>query len=126
MFFTGNDCYGVIIVLNLLITSSPDFTGFDLSSASNYFFIDLFAIICMLGSIWLLGNQRRAGFAVGLMGAISFVIFGLLAESLFAILGNLLLGAIYLRGWFRWTPQGATQKMSIPESDVEDAGATQK
>ena len=82
---------------------------FDFAAASNYFFIDLFAIICMLSSIWLLGNHRRFGFVVGLTGAIAFVIFGVLAESLFAILGNLLLGAIYLRGWFCWTPQEAVQ-----------------
>ena len=90
------DWYGGVIV-------------FDLSTASNYYFIDLFAIVCMLSSIWLLGNQRRSGFVVGLLGAISFVVFGVLAESLFAILGNLLLGAIYLRGWFRWTPRESVQ-----------------
>jgi hypothetical protein len=81
------------------------FNGFDLTSASNYYYIDLFAIACMLGSIWLLGNQRRAGFVVGLLGATSFVIFGVLAESLFAILGNLLLAGIYIRGWLCWKPQ---------------------
>ena len=82
---------------------------FDFSATANYYFIDLFAIVCMLSSIWLLGNHRRSGFVVGIMGAVAFVIFGLLAESLFAILGNLLLGAIYLRGWIRWTPRESVQ-----------------
>ena len=73
-----------------------------LEMTDNFFFIDLLGIVCMLGSIWLLGNQVRAGFVVGLIGAISFVIFGFLAASLFAILGNLILALIYIRGWYRW------------------------
>ena len=72
------------------------------SNAANYYYIDLVGMICMLASIWLLGNQRRSGFVIGLVGASSFVVFGILAESLFAILGNSILAIIYIRGWYRW------------------------
>ena len=73
-----------------------------ISNAANYYYIDLVGMICMLASIWLLGNQRRSGFIIGLIGASSFVAFGVLAESLFAILGNSILAIIYIRGWYRW------------------------
>lgn len=77
-------------------------------SAFNYYFIDLIGMICMLASIWLLGNQRRSGFVIGLIGATSFVVFGVLAESLFAIIGNSILAVIYIRGWLRWNPGTST------------------
>ena len=80
--------------------------GFDLASASNYYYIDLFAIACMLGSIWLLGNQRRAGvrrwpargnFVRDLRRACR--------ESVRHPRENLLLAGIYIRGWLCWKPQ---------------------
>jgi hypothetical protein len=77
------------------------------SQAANYYYIDLVGMVCMLASIWLLGNQRRSGFAIGLVGASAFVIFGILAASLFAIIGNSILAIIYIRGWYRWN-QGTT------------------
>ncbi|MDG2291177.1 MAG: hypothetical protein P8L37_00840 [Phycisphaerales bacterium] len=75
------------------------------SNAANYYYIDLVGMICMLASIWLLGNQKRSGFVIGLVGASSFVVFGVLADSLFAILGNSILAIIYIRGWLCWKPQ---------------------
>jgi hypothetical protein len=84
--------------------------GMDLTfeTAAGYYFIDLLGIICMLASIWLLGNQRRSGFVIGLVGATSFVVFGVLALSLFAIIGNSILAVIYIRGWIRWNPGTST------------------
>ena len=79
-----------------------------ISNAANYYYIDLVGMICMLASIWLLGNQRRFGFVIGLIGASSFVVFGILADSLFAILGNSILAIIYIRGWFCWNRGSAS------------------
>ena len=75
------------------------------SNAANYYYIDLVGMVCKQASIWMLGNQKRSGFVIGLVGASSFVVFGILAESLFAILGNSILAIIYIRGWLCWKPK---------------------
>ena len=68
----------------------------------NHYGLDLLAVVLMFISLWLLGNRRREGFLFGLLAALAFVAFNGLVDSLWGILGNLLLAGVNIRGWLRW------------------------
>jgi len=68
----------------------------------NHLGLDLVAVVLMFISFWLLGNQRREGFIFGLLAALAFVAFNGMVDSLWGILGNLVLAGLSIRGWIRW------------------------
>jgi hypothetical protein len=67
-----------------------------------YYGVDWLATAGTLVSLWLLGEQRRSGFVIGMAAAAGWFAFGMLASSVAAIIANSLLFALNVRGYWRW------------------------
>jgi hypothetical protein len=72
-----------------------------------YYGVDWAATAGTLISLWLLSEQRRSGFAVGVVAAAGWFAFGILASSMATLIANGLLFALNMRGYRRWQPRDA-------------------
>jgi hypothetical protein len=68
-----------------------------------YYGFDWAAMLLTLLAIYMLGDKRRLGFVVMIVGNLSWVVVGVLAESLAMIVANLIFGAMNVRGIVKWT-----------------------
>jgi len=67
-----------------------------------YYGVDWAATAGTLVSLWLIGDQRRSGFLVGMAASAGWFAFGMLAASTAALIANGLLFALNMRGYWRW------------------------
>jgi hypothetical protein len=72
-----------------------------------YYGVDWLAMASTLISLWLLGEQRRSGFLVGMVAAGCWFAFGILAGSLANPIANALFFALNVRGYRRWQAASA-------------------
>ena len=79
-----------------------------------YYGLDWVATGFSLASIYFLGDARRAGFMLGLLGAVLWAVFGILANSVAGTLLNVLLCGLFLRGYMRWRPHVSPSRASVP------------
>jgi hypothetical protein len=68
-----------------------------------YYGFDWAAMVLTLLAIYMLGDKQRLGFVVMMAGNVSWVVVGILAESLAMILANLVFGAMNVRGLIKWS-----------------------
>ena len=73
-----------------------------LNLAFKYFGMDWLAMIFTFGSIYLLGNKSRWGFASMMAGNIFWVILGFLTSSIAMVIANAIFFAMNARGWIKW------------------------
>jgi hypothetical protein len=64
--------------------------------------LDWVATVASLASIYYLGDGRRAGFTLGMLGAVLWCVFGVLVGSIAGALLNALLFLLFLRGYRKW------------------------
>jgi hypothetical protein len=79
-----------------------------------YYGLDWVATGFSLASIYFLGDHRRAGFSAGMIGAVLWAAFGILASSVAGTLLNVLLCGLFLRGYLRWKPQLPPAQSRVP------------
>ena len=70
-----------------------------------YHGIDLIAIIMTFLTLYYLGEKRRFGFVFGIVASISWLIFGILVDSIANIIANVIFIALNLRGYLNWKEQ---------------------
>jgi hypothetical protein len=68
-----------------------------------YYGIDWLATVCGLTGVYLLGNKNKFGFLVFMMASLSWVLFGILTNSLPIIIGSSIFFFMHLRGFINWT-----------------------
>jgi hypothetical protein len=68
-----------------------------------YYGFDWAAMALTLLAIYMLGDKRRMGFVIMIIGNLSWVVVGILADSLAMILANLIFGAMNVRGIVKWS-----------------------
>jgi hypothetical protein len=69
----------------------------------NYFGVDWLAMVCTLCAIYLLGDKKRAGFMVMILGNSCWIAVGYLSSSLAMMIANVVFLAMNLRGHRRWS-----------------------
>ena len=57
-------------------------------------------------TLYYLGEKRRFGFVFGIVASISWLIFGILVDSIANIIANVIFIALNLRGYLNWKEQG--------------------
>ena len=67
-----------------------------------YHGIDWIAIIMTFLTLYYLGEKRRFGFVFGVLASISWLIFGILVDSIANIVANIIFIALNLRGYLNW------------------------
>lgn len=69
---------------------------------TQYYGIDYVAMGLTFATIYLIGNKKRYGFLYGLAGNAFWILYAVLAVAPAIFLVNLVLGILYLRGYFKW------------------------
>jgi len=67
-----------------------------------YHGIDWIAIIMTFLTLYYLGEKRRCGFIYGILASLSWLTFGVLADSIANIIANVIFIALNLRGYLNW------------------------
>ncbi len=70
-----------------------------------YHGIDWIAIIMTFLTLYYLGEKRRFGFVFGIVASISWMIFGILVDSIANIVAKVSYIALNLRGYLNWKEQ---------------------
>jgi nicotinamide riboside transporter PnuC len=70
-----------------------------------YHGIDWIAIIMTFLTLYYLGEKKRFGFVFGIVASISWLIFGVLVDSIANIIANVIFIALNLRGYLNWKEQ---------------------
>ena len=65
--------------------------------------IDWLAGVLTILGIYLLGGKKKAGFIVMIIGNISYMAFGLIANSSGVIVANFVFLIMNIRGFINWT-----------------------
>ncbi|MDD5459157.1 MAG: PnuC protein [Phycisphaerae bacterium] len=65
--------------------------------------IDWLAGLMTILGIYLLGSKKKAGFVVMMTGNITYIAFGLIANSSGVIVANLVFILMNIRGFISWT-----------------------
>ena len=68
----------------------------------NYYGSDWVGMTLMCISIYLLGNQHRFGFVIGIGSCIGWFIFGILTRSIPDMLAQVIIVVMHTRGYLRW------------------------
>ena len=69
---------------------------------SRYYGIDLLGAILALTAAFLVGGGNRYGFLIGFLAGICMGIFAFMAESVFALILNLAMMILNVRGFVKW------------------------
>ncbi len=68
-----------------------------------YYGVDWAAMALTLVAIYLLGDRRRMGFVLMILGNACWVVLGVLTGSLAMILANLVFAGMNVRGLVKWS-----------------------
>jgi nicotinamide riboside transporter PnuC len=70
-----------------------------------YHGVDWIAMVLTFLTLYYLGEKRRSGFVFGILASISWLIFGVLVQSIANIVANVIFIALNLRGYLNWKKQ---------------------
>jgi hypothetical protein len=68
----------------------------------NYYGLDWIAMLLTFGSIYWIGERRRMGFVLGMIGNMFWFAFGIFADSPATLVANLIIFLLNLRGYLKW------------------------
>lgn len=69
---------------------------------SNYYGIDWLATVLGVLTAYLLGRKQKIGFIIGTLGGLSWLAFGIIAESSATIVANVIFIFLYIKGYIYW------------------------
>ena len=70
--------------------------------------IDWIAMVMTFFFLYYLGEKRRCGFVFGILASISWLTFGILAESIANVIANVIFITLNLRGYLNWKEKQQT------------------
>ncbi len=79
---------------------------------SAYYGFDWISATCALLGIYYLGSNKRSGFILMFLAAVTGMVFAVLAKTLSLILLNVIFIFLHARGYLNW---GKEQKVPIKE-----------
>ncbi|HIH15655.1 MAG TPA: PnuC protein [Nanoarchaeota archaeon] len=74
----------------------------DFSFFTNYYGIDILAMLLTFLGIYTIGNKKRYGFLIALTGNILWTIIGILSQSAGLLFANSVLVILYIRAYVLW------------------------
>ena len=83
------------------------------SSLTKYYGLDWIGALFSMLATHYLSKKRKRGFAVGMVGNLAFVAFGLVAQSAANVVANGTYFVLNARGWLTWKadpPTGDSDK----------------
>ena len=80
-----------------------------------YYCIDWIALILNAGAIYLLGKKQRAGWSLGVVANLAWIVFGFLAHSVATVVACMIFSALNVKGWWNWRTEPA------PKASESDA-----
>jgi len=69
---------------------------------TQYYGVDLIATAITFLGIYQLGNKKRIGFIMTLIGNLMWLAFGVMTSSLGILIANLGLAMLNIRGYYKW------------------------
>ena len=85
---------------------------------AKYYCIDWIALVLNAFAIYLLGKKRKAGWSLGVVANIFWIVFGILAHSVATIVACSIFVALNVKGWWNWS------KEQSPRSPQDTGPAT--
>ena len=73
-----------------------------------YHGIDWIALALNSASIYLLGKKRKAGFSLGIIANIAWIVFAILAHSVATLAACTIFILLNVKGWWNWTREEAS------------------
>ncbi len=70
---------------------------------TQYYGIDWAAMILVIVGLWLLGRKQKVGFVVNVAGAVLWIVFNVMVDSVAGVLANAILIFVNIQGWWRWS-----------------------
>ncbi len=67
-----------------------------------FYGIDILAMFITFTGIYLIGNKKRYGFIIALIGNLIWVILGFWIQSVGLIFANIVIILIYIRNYIKW------------------------
>ena len=78
-----------------------------------YYGVDWIALVLNAGAIYLLGKKHRAGWSLGVVANVAWIVFGILAHSVATVVACSIFVALNVKGWWGWradqAPSQATE-----------------
>lgn len=68
-----------------------------------YHGIDWLALALNATAIYLLGKKRKAGFSLGIVANIAWILFAILADSVATVVACTIFIILNVKGWWSWT-----------------------
>ena len=75
-----------------------------------YYGIDWLALALNATAIYLLGKKRKAGFSLGVVANVAWVVFAVLAHSVATVVACTIFVVLNLQGWWNWSRDQAPVK----------------
>lgn len=69
---------------------------------TNYYGVDWILFALVFWHIWLLGNQRRSAFLVGMLATVFGATFGVMSGSLATTVMNITFCFLHWRAYLKW------------------------
>lgn len=74
--------------------------------AVQYYGVDWMVALAIFAGIFLLGNERKAGFIMGMLSVVFGLIFSFQIQSIANGIASFMLFILYLRGYLKWRHHG--------------------
>ena len=72
-----------------------------------YYGIDWIALVLNAIAIYLLGKKKKAGFSLGVIANVAWIMFAILADSLATVVACTIFIILNAKGWRSWTREQA-------------------
>lgn len=72
-------------------------------SAIQFYGTDWLGMVLIVLSIYLIGEENKIGFILGVLGSLSWVVFALLVKSYPTLFLNITLVFLNTRGYLKWS-----------------------
>jgi hypothetical protein len=73
-----------------------------------YYGIDWVALALNATAIYLLGKKRKAGFSLGIVANIAWIVFAILAHSVATVVACTIFILLNVKGWWSWAREDAS------------------
>lgn len=71
-----------------------------------YYGSDWVATVLTMIAIYLLGNKRKVGFVIMILGNLCWVALGVIVHSIALVIANVVFIIMNLRGFVKWSSRG--------------------
>ena len=80
-----------------------------------YYFIDWIALVLNALAIYLLGKKKKAGFSLGIVANMAWIVFGILAHSMATVVACTIFVVLNIKGWWNWTREQVSVKAGVDD-----------